>query len=394
MLPPPKTVSTGGYAFTDLSFGASAPRKGHHPVAGTQSTHRGEWLALVTDAFGGRGGIAQYNRDFVSALARNGPVQVLPRYQPDAIDRFPGNVMQHPARRGRVAFAFAALRLARSQRPRFIFCGHIYMVPLAAALARLIGARLIVQVHGIEAWQAPPAAMRACVGEAALWLAVSRYTRRRLLAWANIDPACVRVLPNTLSEAYRPAEKPRDLVELHALHGKRVILTVGRLAAQERYKGHDRIIEALPQILRRTPDAIYFIVGSGDDVPRLKAKAVAVGVSERVVFAGQAPQATLPSYYALADVFAMPSTGEGFGIVFLEAARSGVPVIGGNRDGSVDALADGAIGQLVDPDDRTELVDAIIAALDHKNAADPTPVERFAFRNFARHVDDLVRSLN
>jgi phosphatidylinositol alpha-1,6-mannosyltransferase len=348
----------------------------------------------VTDAFGGRGGIAQYNRDFVSALARSGPVEVLPRHQPDAIDRLPANVMQYRPRRGRVAFAVSAVRLALTQRPRFIFCGHIYMVPLAAALARLIGARLIVQVHGIEAWQAPSAAVRACVGEAALWLAVSRYTRRRLLAWANIDPACVRVLPNTLGETYRPSEKPGDLVELYALRGKRVILTVGRLAAGERYKGHDRIIEALPQILRRTPDAIYFIVGSGDDVPRLEAKAASIGVSERVVFAGQAPAPTLPCYYALADVFAMPSTGEGFGIVFLEAARSGVPVIGGNRDGSVDALADGAIGQLVAPDDPNQLVDAVIAALDRKTAADPTAVERFAFKNFARHVDDLVRSLH
>jgi phosphatidylinositol alpha-1,6-mannosyltransferase len=344
----------------------------------------------VTDAFGGRGGIAQYNRNFLSALIDGRRTEVLPRHQPDAIDLLPPDVTQHRARSGRVAFAAAALRLVLRGRPGFIFCGHLYMLPLAAVLARLVGARLIVQVHGIEAWRPPPMAIRACVGEASLWLAVSRYTRQRLLAWANIDPARVRVLPNTLSETYRPSEKPRD----HALRGKRVILTVGRLAAGERYKGHDRIIEALPQILRRTPDAIYFIVGSGDDVVRLKAKAAAVGVSERVVFVGHVPRATLPCYYALADVFAMPSSGEGFGIVFLEAARSGVPVIGGNCDGSVDALADGAIGQLVDPDDRNELVDAIIAALDRKTTADPTAVDRFAFKNFARHVDDLVRSLH
>jgi phosphatidylinositol alpha-1,6-mannosyltransferase len=369
------------------------PNEGLAPQAAAAGSDRGDWLALVTDAFGGRGGIAQYNRDFLSALANGRRIEVLPRHQPDEIDALPANVIQHRARLGRFAFAVAALRLALSQRPRFIFCGHLYMLPLGALLARVIGARLIVQVHGIEAWQAPAMLVRACVGETTLWLAVSRHTRRRLLAWSNIEPARVRVLPNTLSKAYERAEKPQHLIERYALHGKRVILTVGRLASSERYKGHDRVIAALPEVLSHCAEVVYLIVGSGDDATRLEARARQLGVDKRVIFAGQARAAELADYFSLADVFAMPSTGEGFGIVFLEAARSNVPVVGGDRDGSVDALADGAIGQLVDPDNQQQLVDAIMAALERRTSVDPRSVQRFAFENFSGRVDDLVRSI-
>jgi glycosyltransferase involved in cell wall biosynthesis len=268
------------------------------------------------------------------------------------------------------------------------------MLPLAALLARLVRASLIVQVHGIEAWQPPPRLVQACIGAPTLWLAVSRYTRRRLLAWSNIDPARIRVLPNTLSEAYRPSQKPQHLIELYGLVDRQVILTVGRLASSERYKGHDRIIAAMPHVLERLPLAVYFIVGTGDDVPRLEAEAREANVADRVVFAGHVPTPALPECYALADVFAMPSTGEGFGIVFLEAARSGIPVIAGNGDGSVDALADGALGQLVDPDNGPQLVDAIINALERRAIVDPTAVHRFAFEHFSRHVNDLLRSIH
>ena len=119
-----------------------------------------------------------------------------------------------------------------------------------------------------------------------------------------------------------------------------MLLTVSRLAASERYKGHDRVISVLPRVLERSPDVAYLVVGDGDDRQRLEEMAQKAGVAHAMRFAGHVPHQELPDYFRLADVFVMPSTGEGFGIVFLEAAASGLPVIGGNRDGSVDALAE------------------------------------------------------
>jgi glycosyltransferase involved in cell wall biosynthesis len=128
-------------------------------------------------------------------------------------------------------------------------------------------------------------------------------------------------------------------------------------------------------------------------MPRLKALAATLGVAERVHFAGHVHPTRAPDYFRIADVFAMPSTGEGFGIAFIEAAASGLPVIAGNGDGSVDALADGCIGRLVDPHDQSQLVAAIVDALEGRLRSDPAEVKRFAYANFSRHVNDLVQSI-
>src|SRR5713101_1204271 len=103
-------------------------------------------LALVGDAFGGRGGIAQYNRDFLGALVKAGAVSsitVLPRLAQDP-PSLPEMIEQMPARPGRGAYALAALRAALSQPVDLVFCGHLFMSPLAALVARLKGAKLIV----------------------------------------------------------------------------------------------------------------------------------------------------------------------------------------------------------------------------------------------------------
>ncbi len=353
------------------------------------------FLALLTDGFGAGGGIAQYNRDLMTALSRSSLVEsvtVLPRFG-TAPARLPDKLVQVRPSYGRLGWSARAAAFALQQRFDVIFCGHLNAIPLAAAIARLTSKRLWLQVHGFEAWSAPKGAVRLATERADLVTAVSRYTRRRLLDWADIEPWRVRVLPNTFNAEYAPRARRPDLVRRHGLMGRKVILTVGRIASAERYKGHDRIIAALPNVIALCPTAIYLIVGSGDNIPRLKLEARSRGVADRVIFVGQVTADELPDYFALADVFAMPSTGEGFGIVFLEAARSGLAVIGGVRDGSLDALADGEIGRLVDPDDPRQLVDALVSELNRRGPASPGSVERFAFNNFSKHVDDLVRSL-
>ena len=168
-------------------------------------------------------------------------------------------------------------------------------------------------------------------------------------------------------------------------------MTVSRLAALERYKGHDRIIAALPLIRARCPQVLYLIAGEGDDRQRLETLAQQSGVAQLVRFTGPISPQELQGIYGLADVFAMPSTGEGFGIVFLEAAASGLPIVAGNVDGSVDALADGALGTLIDPNDRLVLADAIVAGLG-RGRQGKSLAQRFAYANFAAQVDHLVTS--
>lgn len=352
-------------------------------------------LALVTDLFAGQGGIAQYNRDFLSALTRCdqvGDVIVLPRLRARSMGTLPAGVRQLRPVENRLAYSLAALWRTVVHRPiDLVFCGHLFMAPLAAAIAKILSVPLWVQVHGIEAWRELSMLHRRSLETATLITSVSRYTRRRLIEWVGIDPARVKILPNSVDPQYHPGPKPSYLLERHAAGGKKVLMTVSRLASSERYKGHDRVIRALPQLLSQHPDTIYLIVGDGDDRSRLESLAVECGVVEDVQFTGSVPWEELPDYFRLADVFVMPSTGEGFGIVFLEAMATGVRVIGGNQDGSADPLADGQLGWPVDPDNERELISAICAALS-TDFANVDRASRFNHQAFAEHLQALVRS--
>jgi phosphatidylinositol alpha-1,6-mannosyltransferase len=354
-------------------------------------------LALVTDAFGGHGGISQYNRDFLTALASCQEVDeiiALPRTGEEQSRKRPSKVRQLTPVKSRLAYSLAALRARQTYGPiNIVFCGHVFMAPLAAALAKLSRSRLWIQLHGIEAWQELSALHRRSIEAADLVTSVSRYTRLRLLQWVGTDPARVKVLPDTVGPRFRPGAKPSYLVDRHALAGTKVLVTVSRLAASEQYKGHDRVIRILPSVLREHPDAIYLIVGDGDDRARLEALAAESGFAEKVRFVGHVAADELPDYYRLADVFVMPSTGEGFGITFLEAMASGVPVIGGNKDGSLDPLADGQAGTAVDPNDSATLASAICSALRCPAAAISERTYRFSETAFCGHLRELVASL-
>jgi phosphatidylinositol alpha-1,6-mannosyltransferase len=306
-------------------------------------------LALLTDAYGGRGGIAQYNRDLAEALVLSdavGAVEILPRIAPEPPGDPPAKIRQRAARPGRVAYSLDALRLASRLKPDLVICGHLYMAPLAALVAWRTQARLVVQTHGVEVWPRASPAQRWAVARADIVLAVSRDTRARLLDWAGIAPDRVRVAPNTVAEDFTPGDGAAMRARL-GLSDQFVILSVGRLDAREKYKGHDRIIPLLPDLAPPGRDIVYLIAGEGDDRPRLEALAREQGAEHRVRFLGHVPRAELPDLYRAAQLFALPSRGEGFGIVFLEAMACGVPAIGLAVGGAVDALCDGELGMAV-----------------------------------------------
>jgi phosphatidylinositol alpha-1,6-mannosyltransferase len=302
-------------------------------------------LALVTDAFGGRGGIAQYNRDFLGALAGMSSITVLPRHAPDAVAPSE-SIQQLPARPGRLAYSVTALRAAIPQTVDVVFCGHLFMAPLAALIAWLKKAKLIVQAHGIEAWQRPSRMRRAALERADLVLCVSRHTRAAVISWSAIAPERLLVVPNTVREAFTPGDGAASR-PAWAGEGKQVLLTVARMDSRERYKGHDRVIAAIPDLVAKGHDICYAIVGEGDDRSRLEALARDARVSERVCFLGAQELLSLIESYRTADLFVMPSTGEGFGVSFLEAMASGTPALGLDVAGARDVLADGELGTVV-----------------------------------------------
>jgi glycosyltransferase involved in cell wall biosynthesis len=353
-------------------------------------------LALVTDAFGGRGGIAQYNRDFLSALVEVGAassILVLPRYAPDPVAP-PSGINQATPRPSRFGYSVTALCAGLWRRVDVVFCGHLYMAPLAVLIARLKRAKLIIQTHGIEAWSRPSRLCQAAIDAADLVLCPSRYTRSRILGWSAVTPERILVLPSTVDEGFSPGNGS-TVREGWGLQGKRVLLTVGRMDAHERYKGHDRVIAAIPHLVGRGHDVVYVVVGEGDDRPRLAALASKRGVGDRVRFMGAVGRQTVIDAYRAADLFLMPSTGEGFGIAFLEAMASGTRALGLAAGGACDALADGELGMAVAEDDLLVAIERALgdARSDPKGLASATR-SRFGRKPFAASVRRVMDRLS
>jgi asparagine synthase (glutamine-hydrolysing) len=353
-------------------------------------------LVLVTDAFGGRGGIAKFNRDFLTALAgmpECAEVVAVPRLVEGEMEPRPARVkfLAHAAG-GKLAYVRRALSQVLHGHFDIVIAGHINVAPLGAVLCRMARAKSMLVVHGIDAWtEHKSPVVRRSLNAFDRVIGVSRTTLDRLARWSMIDPSRMLVLPNCVDLGkFSPGPKPAGLAKELGVEGRTVLMTVGRLSTLERYKGFDEVIEALPRLIETIPDVVYLICGDGSDRARLERKARELGVRDRVVFAGFIDEARKAEYYRLADAYVMPSRGEGFGIVFLEAMACGIPVMGSRLDGSREALLDGAMGELVDPSKPEEVRSGIVSTLARRKRV-PADLGRFSTESFARTTAGITR---
>ncbi|MFN3890324.1 MAG: glycosyltransferase family 4 protein [Beijerinckiaceae bacterium] len=354
-------------------------------------------LALVTDAFGAHGGIAQYNRDLLTAVAGMPSVtqvDILTRVAPFPLQKMPVNARQWPAVQDKIRYSLLAANLAKSLRPDLVFNGHLYHGSLAVMLAKALRARLVSQLHGTEIWQPLRKPHRLALQKSDLVLTVSRDTFARLsdqIASARYSGA---VLANTVRPEFCPGDRAAARSKFGLHDGVKALLSVSRLDTREGYKGHDRIIRLLPGLRGAGRNVVYLISGLGDDRVRLEALAHEEGVADHVRFLGGVSTPDLPDLYRAADLFVLPSTGEGFGIVYIEAMACGTPALGLRVGGAPDALGDGELGWCVEPDD---LAEAVAAALDaprpDAQALHDAVQARFGQDVFRARVADLIGSL-
>lgn len=357
-------------------------------------------LVLATDAYGSIGGIARFNRDFIEATCEHpevGEVVLIPRVMPHLPEPTPPKLtLAFESSLSLPAYLFSFVRRLRNTRDvSLIVCGHINLLPLAKLAQWFTHAPQILITHGIEAW-APPVGRRLSTlltRKAEHVLAVSSYTWTRLRQWSALPASKGEVFPNTFSRGvYAPGPKPEWLLDRYRLQGRIILLTVGRMASLERYKGFDEVLELLPKLRQEFPNLTYLAVGDGNDRPRLEAKARSLGVSDAVVFTGYVPEGEKADHYRLADAFVMPSRGEGFGIVFLEALASGIPVVGSRLDGGSDALQQGRLGTLVDPDDPEDTLRGIRKALASPRGVAPDGLDDFAFPAFTQRTHKVLQA--
>ena len=174
--------------------------------------------------------------------------------------------------------------------------------------------------------------------------------------------------------------------------GKRILMTVGRMCSRERFKGFDEILDIMPDLLTEHPDLIYMLVGDGMDRTRLEEKAKQIGISNHVIFTGYIPEDEKPDYYRLADIYVMPSRGEGFGIVLLEALACGIPVIASCLDGGAEAVQYGLLGDLVDPNNLEAVRIAIKRTLQKGKKGRLAGIENFSYTIFEKKIHCIIQA--
>lgn len=360
-------------------------------------------LALVTDAFGGQGGIAKFNRDMLKAVcAHSGTDQVmtLPYLIADTIDEseLPSKLVYKTEASGsKLSYVWHNLSLIfkSSINPDIIICGHVSFLPIAWFLSKVFGAKLLLIIHGVDAWAPTNSTIsNRLVNSVDHFVAVSEFTKSNFLTWTELRDEQGTVMPNCFDPDKFGSRTPNQkLVDKYDLHDKKVVMTLSRLSSDEQYKGHDEILEVMPSLLKEVPELIYMICGNGDDRERLENKAKKLGIRDKVIFTGYVPEEEKADHYRLTDVFAMPGRGEGFGIVYLEAMACGIPVVASSADASKEAVLNGELGEVVDPDDLDSIKEGIVKSL-RKERNVPEKLDYFNFTNFSKRWNKLLMQLN
>jgi asparagine synthase (glutamine-hydrolysing) len=357
-------------------------------------------LALISDAFGGHGGIALYNRDLLTALCRypgNIEVTAIPRIMPLPSEQLPDNLTYVTTGiNGKLAYIKTVfLNLRKHQHYDLIICGHINLLPVAMLIRAWLKVPVLLEIYGIDAWQKTGSKLvNYLAPKVDVFISISEITKKRFLEWAKIPESRGYIVPNAIHlDKFLPGPKNPALLDRYKLRGKKILMTLGRLVSHERYKGFDEVMEALPTLEKEFPDIAYLIVGDGSDRSRLEAKARTLEIADKVVFTGFIAEEEKADYYRLADVYVMPGKGEGFGFVFLEAMACGVPVIASKLDGSREALRYGKLGLLVDPRNPDDIRASIVQMLKNPKYPDPDELAYFSFENFVQRSSKIWDSV-
>lgn len=341
------------------------------------------------------GGIQQYNRDLLKALNDLGENIKIVELEKSFL-------------LAKIKFAALVIFKAINLRPDIILCSHINFSPICFFLKKIFNFDYFIFTYGIEVWNMKSDFKIKALKNAKIAITVSKFTAQKLKEQAIELRDKIFLLPNAINaEQFYPREKPLNLLSKYKLfNNNKIILTVARLSDSEKYKGYDNIIKAMPSIIKEIPDARYLIVGSGDDLERIKKLISDLKLKDYVVLTGSIPlteniPGDLMDYYNLSDVFVMPSKGEGFGFVFLEALACGKPVIAGNVAGATDAILNGKLGILINPDNINEISNVIIKIFKKEVSANlldsdylrKNVLEAYGFDKFKEKVSDLLTKI-
>jgi phosphatidyl-myo-inositol dimannoside synthase len=325
-------------------------------------------LFCALDIYSNVGGMQRFNQRVLQSLSElcaqsiDSATALVLWDRPEDGSHAPRNLRFLAVSRSKFGMVRRFVEQLLTHQPDVIFYGHVLLAPLAV-LGRLLrpASRHILIVHGFEVWDPPNLLWKLLVKNSAqMIVSVSRFTARKMAAAYGIPEHRFEILPNAVDVC--PDRRPQVNNKIGP-NGSYNFLTVARLSDCDGYKGHEKVIRAMPAVLADLPEAHYYIIGEGPLRGRLVNLAAQLGVAKHVHLLGHVDDEQLEQLYAHSQVFVMPSKKEGFGIVFLEAWKHFLPVIAGNQDASSEVVEHGLNGLIVDPDDPRSIAQAIVGLL-------------------------------
>ena len=322
------------------------------------SLHIPKKILFLTPAFGGADGISMVCRQALNSclpLSEHHGIQLevwsLNESGEETLHETPSGVTYHYANNNKLRYASWALReSARSTKNTLVIAFHVGLARICLPIIAR-GGRLALFVHGIEIWRQLDRLETLATNFANTVISNSNYTLREFAKHnrqIRLDNAHVCHLGT-------PSVNPETFTNSDG----HFALLVGRMASTEQYKGHDELIELWSAVVESVPHASLFIVGDGDDRARLEQKCRDLDLTRHVKFLGRVANERLAELYQECSFFVMPSSGEGFGLVFLEAMLAGKACIGG-AGASEEIIIDGETGLIVDRHDRHLLQSSLI----------------------------------
>ncbi|MDX2190580.1 MAG: glycosyltransferase family 4 protein [Bacteroidota bacterium] len=355
--------------------------------------------------FSGNGGIERFNRCFIRACneiceAKNNNFHAVSVYDsktnPEYLheSKFTGY--------NKSKLRYILLSFLQSFSFDTIIIGHVNLAILGLLIKCFLpNKKVILIAHGIEIWHIKIGYKIHFLKKVNQIFCVSNYTKMVIERKYKLDSGKISVLHNTLDPGFsfpKSFQKPTYLLDRYKLSNEvPIVLTITRMSHHEKYKGYDLVLEAISSIVK-TQQVKYVLGGKYTHQEKLRLDMMIdfLGLNDYIIFPGYIPESELIDYYLLGDVFVMPSKKEGFGIVFIEALACGLNVIGGNKDGTVDALLNGTLGTLINPDNVSEIESALSKNISLKKSevdklqTQQKLIETFGFNTYKHKLETLI----
>ena len=364
-------------------------------------------ILFTLQTFSTTGGIQKMTRTLAHALnqvanhnnwnfelwsAYDSNTDLLPQYLP--ANNFKGFA-------NRITFTLKAFLKA----PNFdvVIISHINMALVGRAIKTINPkCKIWVVAHGIEIWTDLSANKKWLLKNCDKVICVSNFTKQQVINKHNIDAAKCEVLNNALDPFMNlpvAFTKPSYLLKRYNLTPNTPLLfTLTRLNAAEQYKGYEQVIKIIGNLKQTFPAIKYIIAGKCDAAEEIRIKKIisTYKVEEQVLLTGFVEESELVDHFLMADLFVLPSSNEGFGIVFIEALACGLPVVCGNVDGSIDAIKNGLLGRAINPNNLAELENALTEELQKplieimRKQLQTQCIKYFNEDNYIKNLNDLL----